>query len=323
VDLARLLVRRILEVVGVLFLVTIASFLLTALQGNPAGLLCGLGGSKQCITHERVFMGLNHPIIVQYFTWLGHFLSGNFGISYVTAGGTPVSTIIKQCYGVTVELVIYSQVMAAIVAVPIAMWAALRPNRIFDKLSTTFSFTSLAAPSFIVGPLLALVFTAEIYAFPGPASQVPSFYSHIGGNLRVMFLPSLTLALGSIAIYQRLLRADMIATLEEDYIVMARAKGLSTKRILIRHALRPSTFSLITVGGVQLGGLITGAIIAEEVFSLHGLGYELVTAVSQSDYATVQMITVIVATSYVILNFLIDFLYAFIDPRIRRARTSG
>jgi peptide/nickel transport system permease protein len=320
--LARLLLRRLLEVVGVLFLVTIASFLLTASLGNAAALLCGPGATPACIAHERLFMGLDHTIIVQYFLWLGHFLSGNFGISYVNAD-EPVSTIIKQSYGVTVELIVYSQVMAAVVAIPIAMWAALRPNRLFDKLSTTFSFASLSAPAFIVGPLLALVFTAEIHAFPGPATQVPSFYSDLGGNLRVMFLPSLTLAIGSIAIYQRLLRADMIATLEEDYIVMARAKGLSTKRILLRHALRPSTFSLITVGGVQLGGLITGAIIAEQVFALHGLGSALVSAVSESDYATVQMITVIVAIAYVVMNFLIDFLYAFIDPRIRRARTAG
>jgi len=316
-------VRRLLVVVLVLFLVTIASFLLTALLGNPAALLCGPGATPLCIAHERVFMGLNHPIIIQYFTWLGHFVTGNFGISYVTSGGTPVLTIIKQSYGITVELVVYSQVMALIVAIPIAMWAALRPNHIFDQLSTTFSFASLSAPPFIVGPLLALFFTAEIHAFPGVATPVPSIYSHLGSNLRVMFLPSLTLAIGSIAIYQRLLRADMIATLEEDYIVMARAKGLSTQRILLRHALRPSTFSLITVGGVQIGGLITGAIIAEQVFALHGLGSALVTAVSQSDYATVQMITVLVATAFVVLNFLIDFLYAFIDPRIRRARTAG
>lgn len=135
-----------------------------------------------------------------------------------------------------------------------------------------------------------------------------------------MFLPSLTLAIGSVAVYQRLLRADMITTLEEDYIMMARAKGLSTSRILFRHALRPSTFTVMTVGGVQIATLVTGAVIVEYVFGLNGLGSALIAAVSSKDLPTVQVITVIVATAFIVLNFTIDQLYAVIDPRVRRAR---
>ncbi|HEV2361674.1 MAG TPA: ABC transporter permease [Acidimicrobiales bacterium] len=304
----KLVVRRVLEVVFVLFLVTIITFVLTASLGNEAALLCGAGATPQCIARETQFLGLNHPIWAQYFTWLGHFLTGNFGISYVSAN-TPISSLIKQAYSVTLELMVYSQIIALVLAVPLAMWAALRPNRFFDRFSTTISFASLSAPPFIIGPIMALVFTAEFHIFPGPGTTVPPI-SDLLSNIRVMFLPSFSLAIGFLAIYQRLLRADMIATLEEDYIVMARAKGLTTARILWRHALRPSTFSLITVAGINVASLITGAIIAESVFGLHGLGTVLTTAIGESDYGTVQIVTVIVAVAYVVLNFLIDFMYA-------------
>lgn len=322
--MAKLVIRRLIEAIFVIVLVTFASFMLLALlPGNEAAEICSVGASAQCIHQETIFLGLNHNLWYQYILWLGHFFSGNFGVSFLSGGGESITTIIKHAYPVTAELIIYSQIMAIVVAVPLAMWAALRPNRLFDRLSSAVSFGALSLPPFIIGPLLALLLTAEVHVFPGPATSVPSIGGSFGTNLRVMFLPSLTLAISSISVYQRLLRADMIATLEEDFIVMARAKGLSTSRILFRHALRPSTFSLITVGGIQVGSLITGAIISEIVFGLNGLGSQLVRAVATKDYPTVQIITVIVAVSYIIINILIDFLYAVIDPRIRRARATS
>jgi peptide/nickel transport system permease protein len=320
----KLVIRRAIEAIFVIILVTFASFMLLALlPGNEAAEICSVGASAQCIHQETIFLGLNHNLFYQYIIWLGHFFSGNFGVSFLTGGGEPVTSIIKHAYPVTVELIIYSQIMALVVAIPLAMWAALRPNRLFDRISSTLSFGALSLPPFIIGPLLALLLTAELHVFPGPATAVPSIGGSFGTNLRVMFLPSLTLAIGSVSVYQRLLRADMIATLEEDFIVMARAKGLSTSRILFRHAFRPSTFSLVTVGGIQIGSLITGAIIAETVFALNGLGFQLVQAVSQKNYPVVQIITVIVAVAYIVINILIDFLYAVIDPRIRRARATS
>jgi len=167
-----------------------------------------------------------------------------------------------------------------------------------------------------------LFFTVKFQWFPGAGANLPSFWTDPLQNLYTMLLPSMTLAISSIAIYNRLLRADMIATLEEDFIVMARAKGLSNSRILFRHALRPSTFTVMTVGGVQIGSLIVGAIIAETVFNLNGLGFQLNQAVFKKDLPTAQIITIIVAVVYIILNVLIDFLYTVIDPRVRRARTT-
>lgn len=301
-----------------LFLVALVTYFFTSkMPGNEAAVICGPSGPA-CIRHETALLYLNHPFFARFFHWLGELLQGHLGLTL--APPVPIATVLKAAYPITLELIIFSQVIAVVVAIPVAMYGALRANRVFDKVSTAASFATLSLPNFIVGPLLVLIFAVKVTWFPGPASNVPSIWSDPAQNLYVMFLPSLTLAIGSIAVYQRLLRADMIATLEEDYILMARAKGLSTARILFRHALRPSTFSTMTVGGVQIGGLIAGAIIAETVFSLHGLGSVLTAAVAAKDLPTVQAVTIIVAVFYILCNLLIDFLYTLIDPRVRRGR---
>jgi peptide/nickel transport system permease protein len=319
VHLVRL--RRLFEVVVTLFLVTLVTYFLTSkLPGNEGAVICG-SAPLSCVRHEDAILYINHPFFARYFHWLGDLLTGNLGNSLTPP--IPITTVIKQTYAVTLELIIYSQVLAIIGAVPLAMWSALRANGLFDKASTALSFATLSLPAFIVGPLLVLLFTVSkpLSWFPGVAHSLPPLWSDPSTNLYVLFLPSLTLAIGSIAVYQRLLRADMIATLEEDFIVMARAKGLSTSRILFRHALRPSTFTLITVGGVQVGTLITGAVIVEYTFGLTGLGSTLIHAVGSKDLPTVQAITIIVAVAFIVINRVIDLCYAIIDPRVRRART--
>jgi peptide/nickel transport system permease protein len=312
--------RRALEVIVTLFLVTLVTYYLTSnLPGNEGAVICG-SAPLSCVRHEDAILYLNHPFFARYFHWLGNLLTGNLGNTLTPP--IPITTLLKQDYPVTLELIIFSQVMALIVAVPMAMWGALRANGIFDKVTTSLTFATLSLPIFIIGPLLVLIFTVgkPFTIFPGVASNLPSLGASPLSNLNVLFLPSLTLAIGSVAVYQRLLRADMIATLEEDFIVMARAKGLSTWRILFRHALRPSTFTLMTVGGVQIATLITGAVIVEEVFGLQGLGSALIAAVGAKDLPTVQVITIIVAVAFIVINAVIDQLYAVIDPRVRRAR---
>lgn len=316
----RLFIRRGLEFIGTLFLVSLVTFFFTSkLPGNEAAVICGPAGLS-CLHKEEAILYLNHPFFARYLHWLGNLFSGSLGFS--AAPTEAISSILKSAYPVTLELIIYSQVIAIIVAIPLAMWSAVRPNRLFDRISTAGTFATLALPVFIVGPLLRYFFTVQLSWFPGTSANLPSIWSNPGQNLYVLFLPSLTIAIGSIAVYQRLLRADMIATLEQDYIVMARAKGLTTRRILFRHALRPSTFGVVTVGGLQVGSLIVGAIIAESVFGLTGIGSELVFAVTKSDLPTVQVITIIVAVVYIVLNLLIDVLYTLIDPRVRRARAT-
>jgi peptide/nickel transport system permease protein len=317
--LAKLVLRRVVEVVVTLFLLTLVTYFFSSqLPGNEAALTCGFAGPK-CLAAEKAVLYLNHPFFARYLHWMRNLFTGTLG--YSGDPTQPMTTLLKHAYPVTLELVVFSQLLAIIGAVPLAVWSALRPNKVFDRMSTTVSFAALSLPAFIVGPLLRFFFTVKLFWFPAAGSALPSLWSDPGRNLYVMFLPALTIAVGSIAVYQRLLRADMIATLEEDFIVMARAKGLSTSRILFRHALRPSTFTVMTVGGVQIGSLIVGAIISEQVFQLVGLGDQLTVAVAKSDLPTVQMITIIVAVAYIVLNRLIDFLYTIVDPRVRRART--
>jgi len=321
--------RRAIQLVVTVLLVTLLTFLLTSLlPGSPVYQICQAAGTE-CVKQVTAQDGLNKPLVVQYLLWLVHLLTGKLGYSYTegaayNAQGVPIAGLIKAAYPITVEEIVYSQVMALVIAVPLAMYAALRPNRVFDRVSTAVSFATLSVPAFIVAPLLVLIFAVTLHLFPGPAAQVPSlFSSQFFTNLHIMFLPSTVLAIGSIAVYQRLLRADMVATLEQDFILMARAKGLTTARILTRHALRPSTFTLLTVAGIQVGGLITGAVIVESVFQLNGLGLLLTHSVSQHDYPTIQIITVIVAVAYIVINLLIDSLYLVLDPRIRRARATS
>ncbi len=316
----KLFARRGLELLVTLFLVSLVTFFFTSkLPGSEAAVICGSAG-RACLRKEDAILYLNHPFFARYFHWLGNLLSGTLG--YSAAPRQPISTILSSAYPVTLELVIYSQIIAILLAIPLAMWSAVRPNRLFDRISTAGTFATLALPVFIIGPLLRYFFSVQLTIFPGTASTLPSIASNPLQNLNVMFLPSLTLAIGSIAVYQRLLRADMIATLEQDFIVMARAKGLTTRRILFRHALRPSTFGVVTVGGLQIGSLIVGAIIAEQVFGLTGIGSDLVAAVTKNDLPTVQVITLVVAVVYIVLNLLIDLLYTVIDPRVRRARAT-
>ncbi len=316
----RLFARRGLELLVTLFLVSLVTFFFTSkLPGSEAAVICG-ASSRACLRKEEAILYLNHPFFARYFHWLGNMFTGSLG--YSAAPTEPIATILKTAYPVTLELIVFSQVMAILVAVPLAMWSAVRPNRLFDRLSTAGTFATLALPVFIVGPLLRFFFSVELPIFPGTSASLPSLWSNPLQNLNVLFLPSLTIAIGSIAVYQRLLRADMIATLEQDFIVMARAKGLTTRRILFRHALRPSTFGVVTVGGLQIGSLIVGAIIAEQVFGLTGIGSDLVLAVTKADLPTVQVITLLVAVVYIALNLLIDLLYTVIDPRVRRARAT-
>jgi peptide/nickel transport system permease protein len=314
-----LVLKRVVEAVITLLLITLVTFFCSSkLPGNEAAVICGFSGGH-CLQREEAVLYLNHPFFARYFHWLGNLFSGTLG--YSADPTQPITTLLAHAYPVTLELVIFSQILALIGAIPLAMWSALRPNHIFDRLSTTASFATLSLPAFIIGPLLRYFFTVKLFWFPGAGATLPSFWASPFQNMYVMFLPALTIAIPSIAIYQRLLRADMIATLEEDFIVMARAKGLTTPRILFRHALRPSTFTVMTVGGVQLGGLIVGAIIAEEVFQQIGLGFQLTAAVAKADLPTVQIITIIVAVAFIVVNRLIDFLYTIVDPRVRRART--
>jgi peptide/nickel transport system permease protein len=246
---------------------------------------------------------------------MGHVLQGNLGQSFTTHQST--TTIISESFPIDLELIIFSQILAFAIAFPMAMRSARRPNKLFDQASNGTTFAMLALPPFVIAPVLVLIFAVHWHVFPGPASYVPltqDFWS----NIHTMLLPSIVLALGGIVVYFRLLRNDLISTLQEDFITMARSKGLSDRRIMWRHALRPSSISMLASAGVTISTLIAGTFVVELLLQMPGLGYQLVSSVNQDDYTVVQGITLVVAIAIVLINFIFDFLFTIVDPRISR-----
>ena len=314
--MGRYVLKRVAALVAVLFFVSLGTFFLVhLLPGNPAVTILGSNATPHNIAVVQHQLGLDRPLFAQYFVWLGHVLQGNLGQSFVTHQSV-VSTL-ANAVPIDLELIVISQVIAFAVAIPLALLAARRPNKALDRYATGTTFAMLALPPFIVAPVLVLFFAVDLHVFPGPASYVP-IGENLATNLHAMILPSLVLALGSITVYYRLLRNDLIATLHEDFITMARAKGLTDRRILLRHALRPSSVSLLASAGINIGALIAGAFIVEFLLQLPGLGYELVVAINQNDYIVVQGIVLVVAVAVVVVNTLVDFLFSVVDPRIAR-----
>ena len=307
--------RAVLLVLIVFFVSVAAFFLVHLLPGNPAVAILGPNDTPQNAAILNHQLGLDKPLAAQYFIWIGHVFGGNLGQSFTTHETT--TSIISQSYPIDLELIIFSQLMAAVVAVPLAVKASRRPNRLFDQLANSTAFGMLALPPFVIGPVLVLIFAVHWHVFPGPASYVPitqDFWS----NIHTMLLPSIVLALGSIVVYFRLLRNDLIATLQEDFITMARSKGLTDRRIMWRHALRPSSVSVLASAGVTIGGLIAGTFVVELLLQLPGLGFQLISAINQDDYTVVQGITLVVAVAVVLINFVFDFIFTVVDPRIAR-----
>jgi peptide/nickel transport system permease protein len=284
------------------------------LPGNPATVILGPNDSP----HNRAILykqlGLNKPLFQQYTTWLTAVFHGNLGESYLNHES--VTSIISTGWPIDLELIVISQIIAFAVAIPLALVTSRRPNQPIDNVATTGTFGLLALPPFVIAPIMVAVFAVGLHWFPA-TGYVP-FTQDPATNLHDMILPSLAITAGSIAVYYRLFRSDLISTLQEDFITMARSKGLSSRRIMWRHAFRPSSFSLLAAAGVNIGALIGGLFIVEYLFALNGLGYSLVLAVQQRDYLVVQGITLVIAIVYVILQFIIDFVFTVVDPRVTR-----
>jgi peptide/nickel transport system permease protein len=312
----RYIAKRFVLLIIIVFFVSVAAFFLVhLLPGNPTVAILGPNDTPQNAAILNHQLGLDQPLWRQYFIWIGHVFQGNLGQSFTTHQTT--TSVIAQSFPIDIELIVFSQLMAFVIALPMAVKASRRPNRLFDQFSNSVAFGMLALPPFVIGPLLVLLFAVHWHVFPGPASYVPltqDFWS----NIHTMLLPSIVLALGSIVIYFRLLRNDLIATLQEDFITMARAKGLSDRRIMWRHALRPSSVSLLASAGVTISGLIAGTFVVEVLFQLPGLGFQIISSINQDDYTVVQGIALIVAVAVVVINFVFDFAFSVVDPRIAR-----
>ena len=314
--MGRYIAKRLVLLIIIIFFVSVAAFFLVhLLPGNPVTSILGPNQTPQNVAIVNRQLGLDKPLWQQYFIWLSHVFQGNLGQSFTTHQTT--TSIIANAFPIDLELIILSQIIAFAVAFPMAMHAARRPNKLFDQASNSTTFAMLALPPFVIAPVLVLIFAVHWHIFPGPASYVP-LTQNFWSNIHTMLLPSIVLALGSIVVYFRLLRNDLISTLQEDFITMARSKGLSDRRIMWRHALRPSSISLLAAAGVTISTLIAGTFVVELLLQMPGLGYQIVYSVNQDDYTVVQGITLVVAVAIVLINFVFDFIFTIVDPRIAR-----
>lgn len=332
--MASLVVRRLGLLVAVLLAVTFLAFTALNVLGDPlvnvvgplaeadceaveAGLVedqsTSLNSAKtdcEIVREAREEYHLDEPLFKRYFLWLGDVLIGDLGTSF--QNDQPVSEIIREKLPETLLLLVMAQIVALGVAIPWGVAAAFRANRPFDRVSTVGSFGLLSIPNFALGVILLYLFALRWQIFPSAFDD-----DDLLGRIWSLLLPAITLGLPLAASYQRLLRTDLITTLQEDYIHMARAKGMPPRHIMFRHALRPSLFSVVTVFGVNTGALIGGSLVVERIFGIPGIGSEIVTAVIRDDFPVVLGMVVVIAIGFVVVNFLVDLLYSWLDPRVR------
>ncbi len=282
------------------------------------GAVTAICKANTCVTASDVLrhrLKLDQPLVTQYVDWAGNAIHGNFGVTYDTQP-SPVWPQITQALPPTIELMLMAIIISLVLAVPLGIYSAYREHRLGDRVVTSFSFFFVAIPNFVLAIFLIIIFVTWL-------QWLPSIYANskqgLWSNVSSLLIPAFALAMAISAVYIRLLRSDMIATLQEDYILMARAKGLPTRRILISHALRPSSFSLLTVFGINVGTLIGGTVIMEVMFSIPGIGKLMTKSIYVRNYPTIQALVVLIAAVYVAVNVLTDISYSLLDPRIRNA----
>ncbi|HQS18919.1 ABC transporter permease [Reyranella sp.] len=311
------LARQMVRLVVVLFCVTLLTYMIVnILPGDVAIVILGSLATPEDIAGLRADLGLDRPMLVRYFDWLGSALSGDLGRSY--RNGEPVVQAILDRLPVSLQLMVMAQVIALGIAIPVALLSVRRPGGIFDRISASAAFGFLAMPNFMLGIVLIYLFSVTFDLLP--ATGFTPMSEGLWDNFESMILPSLTLGLIEWTVLMRVLRSDLLTTLKEDFILLARAKGLPQWRVLLQHALRPSSFTLITILGLNIGGLIGGAVIVEQIFALPGVGRLLLGGIFNRDLILVQGTVAFIAVGFVVINFLVDMLYAVLDPRVRHVR---
>ena len=308
------LARRLFYLVPVLLAVSLLTFLTASLlPGDLAYVILGDQATPENVEALRRDLGLDQPIWWRYLGWLGHVLEGDLGRSFRT-GQTVLQAVVER-FPVSFELMLFAQIIALVIGVPLAIICAARYDGPFDRFMTGTAFGMLSVPAFLSAILLIYLFAVQLRWLPAtgyvPLSEDPV------ANLRFFILPALTLGLAEWPGIMRVLRSDMIATLQEDFITLAKAKGLKPSRILFLHALKPSSLTLVTITGINIGRLMGGTVVVEQIFALPGIGRLLVGAINTRDLIILQGVVLCVACGYVLINFIVEMLYAVLDPRIR------
>ncbi|MEI7430948.1 MAG: ABC transporter permease [Betaproteobacteria bacterium] len=308
------LIKRVAAVIPVLAVVAVIVFLLLRLSpGDPAVIIAGDSASAQDIEDIRRSLGLDQPLLSQFFQWIWRMLHGDFGVSIFT--GLPVLTLIMQRVEPTLWLAVLTMLFAIILALPLGIWAAWKANTWVDRLMTALSVVAFSLPVFLIGYALVYTFSTQLGWFP-----VQGFKSLSEGWVpfaRHLILPVVSGGLIYTALLARMTRATMLDVLGEDYIRTARAKGVLLPRLLLRHALKNAAIPIITTIGLGIAMLLGGVMVTESVFAIPGIGRLTVDSILRRDYPVIQGIVLITSMAYVLINLVIDLLYGFFDPRIR------
>lgn len=317
-DIVRLIGKRIAGIVAVVALATfILSLLMRLLPGDPAELVSG-GAPESALAQIRTEIGLDRGIFGYWWHWFSQLIQGDLGYFYLNGSKTPVSDVVKQCLPVTLLMILYAQVLALSLAVPLGLLSAYKEGGRFDKIVSSTLFTMVSFPSFAMALILSLVFSVWL-GWLDPIGYVsPS--EDLVQHLKLMILPVVSIAIGLTSSYTRLLRTDVIATLKEDYVTMAASKGISDRRVLWRHVFHPSSTTLLTSAALQMGGLIGGTVVIETIFVIPGIGFQIFYSIGARQIIAMQTLIALVSFGYVFFNSAIDVLTAVIDPRTRERR---
>jgi peptide/nickel transport system permease protein len=309
-----LLLRRLGVALPTLLLVSMLVFgLQKLLPGDPALALAGEERNPEVVEYLRQKYRFNDPVPVQYAAWLSSLVHGDFGTSVRTR--LPIGTMLVEKLPVTFELAVLSMLVALALGLPIGIFAALRRGSVFDYGASLFGLAGLSIPHFWLGIMLILLFSVKLGWLPA-GGFVPPFES-VFGNLRAMLMPALVLGTGTAAILMRHVRSSMIEAMRQDYVRTARAKGVRQRVIVLRHALPNALIPVVTLGTLQFGELLAGAVLTEQVFSIPGFGKMIVDGVFSRDYAVVQAVVLVTSAVYLLMSLIADLAYVTLNPRLR------
>ena len=320
----RYAVRRVLGIIPIMLVVSFIVFsLMASLPGDPAINILGPSATPDAVARVNAEMGLDDPFFNRYGDWLGDAVMGDLGTSILLR--EDVADGVSRSITPSLQLMLYSLILAALISFPLGVYTAYRNGQRADRSINTVMLGFFAVPPFVLAIFFILFLAIGGVTFFGtdiglkvlPGSRYVAFGQDRTDHFKHMILPAFSLALGQSAVFMRLLRADMIGTLRQPFIDLARSKGLKTRRILWRHALRPSLFTLLTVMGFTVGALIGGALITEIIFVLPGIGGYMFNAITQRDFIAVQGGTMVIATLYILILVMVDFSYLALDPRLR------
>jgi len=312
--MTRYLIKKLITLFLLLLLVSITVFsVLFVIPGDPAQIMLGINATPETLTKLRAELGLDQPFTTQYFQWIANLVSGrgNRSINY----DMPVYDLIISRLAVTGPMALLAMFLAVIISLPLGIYAAHHQNRPGDVAVMFFSQLGLAIPEFWLGILLILLMAVKLGLFS--AGGFPGWSSDFWGSLKALLLPAIALGLIRASILTRLTRSSMLEVLREDYVRTARAKGLKERTVIYVHALRNALIPVLTIMGLQLGQLLAGAIIIENVYYLPGLGRLVFQAIGNRDLPVVRDIVLFMAAAVVVVNFIVDLTYASLDPRIR------